>query len=162
MLKYLIILLIIPTISIAESVDNTASVTIVEPITLVAYNDMDFGKVVKPISGNKTVVLTYTGNTSGTATRLSSTTSGGTVGIAGDSNNNTVDITISTTLVPIGLTLTNFTGIFGNRTVVNSRILNTSIPNGNALLRLGATLTVQPNATAGDHTLTYTVDVTYN
>lgn len=148
--------------SYADTVSNNAAVVIVTPLTLTAHNDMDFGRVIKPVGSSKTVIVSNAGALSGTADRLSTSGAPGTITVAGDSTNATVDVTVTDTTTDTGLHLGTFTASFGGKTMSSNHISAATITGGSETLSLGATLTVDPTVASGAHTPTYDVSVVYN
>ena len=150
----------------AVTVSNNAAVTIVTPITLTANNNMNFGKVTRPATTG-TVVLGSSGAISsltGGITSVGGTPAAGTVNITGDSTQ-TVSVTVSNTSTVAGVSLSNFTGTFGGRTLASNTLTAATLTGGVDVMRLGATLTINsvaPGFTTGLKTPTYDVVVNYN
>lgn len=147
----------------ADTVSNNAAVVILTPLTLTARNDMNFGKVIKPVGSSKTVIVSNAGALSGTATRLSGISGApGTIAVTGDSTNATVNVTVTNTTTIAGLQLGSFTASFGGKTMASNQIVGATITGGSETLSLGATLTVDPTVASGLHRPTYDVAVVYN
>jgi len=147
----------------AVDVTNDASVTIVEPPTVTANDDMDFGKVVQPASGSETVILKTDGSVdaASTAQTVSSSTAAGTLTISGSSSE-TVAISVTDDANVTGLTLGSFTSqTFGGQTLSGGSLSGATLTGGSDTLTLGATLTVASTVTTGALTPTFTVAVDY-
>lgn len=145
---------------------NNAAVTIVAPLVVTANDDMDFGKVARPVSGSGTVVLDTAGSRTvgGDATLVPSSSSAGTVGIDGTSGESvTITVTDTTTgAANTGLSLSDFTSSTLGGQSLAAGTLTTNLPADSNTLTIGATLNVDDTATAGAKTLTYDVEAVYN
>lgn len=156
------------TASAAEAVSttNNATVNILQPLTISANNNMNFGKVTKPATTG-TVVLTSAGAISGTTggiTTAGGSPAAGTVNIAGDSTQ-TVHITVTDTTSVAGLSLSSFTGTFGGQPLSGGSLTGATLTGGSDTFSIGATLNINSQAggfTTGVKTPTYTVDVAYD
>ena len=145
----------------AITVNNTATVNIVAPLTVVANNDMDFGKLVQPASGSVTAVVSDTGALTGTADYVDATGAQGTVDISGASSE-TVSITITDTTAITGLSLSNFSGTFGGQALSGGSLTTATLTGGTDVFNVGATLTVDSTVATGVHNPSYDVEVNYD
>jgi len=144
----------------AVTVSNDAQVIIVAPLTVVANNDMDFGKVVKPTT-SVTAIVSNGGILTGTADYVDNTGAAGTVDISGASTE-TVSISITDTTAVTGLSLSSFTGNFGGQALTGDSLTTASLTGGTDVFDIGATLTIDPTVVAGTHNPSYDVEVTYD
>ncbi|WP_116092166.1 DUF4402 domain-containing protein [Sphingomonas crusticola] len=144
----------------SASADATASVTLLQPITLTKVLDMKFGKIVRSTNGNPNVIAI----TSAGARSISGSGNGilvvgpvfqqaqFTVGGEGSSA-----ITVS---VPASFTM-------GTLTVTTSGIYPAVIDGaygsqGTATVNVGGSITVAPTTPTGTYTGTFTVTASYN
>ena len=144
----------------AVTVNNTATVDIVAPLTVVANNDMDFGKLVQPTTGSVTAIVSDAGALTGTADYIDSTGAQGTVNISGSSTE-TVSITITDTTAITGLSLSAFSGTFGGQALVSGSLTGATLTGGTDVFNIGATLTVDSTVATGTHSPSYDVAVNY-
>ena len=154
--------------AVALKMTGFAKVEIVDPSVggggfdrLVANNDMNFGKILKPESGSVTAVVSDTGNLSGTAQYIDASGAPGTVDISGDSNE-TVSLVIRDTSVISGMSLDNFTGSFGGQVMVGNSLTGATLTGGIDILNIGASLTVDSTVSIGEHSPSYDVEVNYD
>ena len=139
---------------------RTASVQIVEPLSMTVGTDLAFGKIQRPTTGSVTAVLSTAGALTGTATSLGGTVTKGSYTIIGDATQ-TIGITITAGAAVEGITLGSFDQRYnGGATSFTNGSTQVAPGTGKALL-LGATLTVPSTATAGVKSLAYNIDVVY-
>ncbi len=142
----------------AASVNASATVVIIAPITLTKTADLNFGTVA-PTTSAGTVVMSPSGVRTGTNVILSTLGAGNAAGFTVTGNpNSTFSVTLPTSISLTGagpsMTVNNFTS-----SLTTSPALSSS---GSSTFKVGGTLAVRANQSVGTYTGTFTVTVNYN
>ena len=148
--------------SAAGSVSTTApaSVTVLSPVTITKTQNLVFGSVVRPNTGNNTITLdtndavTKTGAGDGTIVNsLTSSAKFDVVGAVGQ---------VYTTGQTLVFTQASLTGITAGLPAATTGTVGTIPAGGSQELRYGGAFTMGPATTAQAYTGTLTVTINYN
>jgi hypothetical protein len=142
---------------------TTASTRIIQAISIQPGTQLQFGRIVKPASGNSVVTVTTGGSrsvTSGTAALAGGTVSAATYTVTGEGNQN-FSIT-----VPASVTLNRTGGGSLSATLTSSAASGTLSGSlgspGTFDFSIGGALTIADSTASGDYSGNFNVTVAYN
>ncbi len=145
---------------------TTASVKIVQPITLTKDSDLAFGTVVRPTTGSSTVTISNASDTpalsgGGDAALATSTTSRAAFTVGGEGGQ-TFSIT-----VPASVTMTRSGGsetlnVTLTKSAPSGSLSGTMGSAGTATFNVGGALTVASTAASGNYSGSFNTTVAYN
>lgn len=146
----------------AAELERFAEVSLVAPITIVANDDLNFGKAELPSAGvDETIIVSPEGAVSGTATITSAAeVTAGSYTVSGD-DTETIQITVSGTADDAGLLISDFVLSYGGVTVDNGSSGITAPGSGGTALNIGGTLNIPSDIESGVFTPAYTIEVEY-
>lgn len=154
-----------PAFAQSASTTGTGSITIVRPLTVTKNADLQFGTVVRPATGNGTVVVSsagarsFTGGVSGLATGATAGAAQFTVeGEGGQSVSVTVPATFQLVNGSDSLQVTTSNSLSG----ASQTLSNGMGASGNMSFKVGGSVPVSNGTPLGVYTGTFTVSAAYN
>lgn len=155
----------VPAFAQSASTTGTGSITIVRPLTVTKNADLQFGTVVRPASGNGTVVVSnagarsFTGGITGLATGATPGAAQFTVeGEGGQSVSVTVPQTFQLVNGSDSLQVTTSNNLSGSTQTLSNGLGSS----GNMTFKVGGSVPVSNGTPLGVYTGTFTVSASYN
>lgn len=154
-----------PAFAQSATTQGTGSITIVRPLTVTKNADLQFGTVVRPASGNGTVVISnagarsFTGGVAGLSTGATPGAAQFTVeGEGGQSVSVTVPQTFQLVNGSDSLQVTTSNNLSGSTQTLSNGLGST----GNMTFKVGGSVPVSNGTPLGVYTGTFTVSAAYN